>query len=133
MAKLLESDGNIRLIVKEFPILGEGSLLSSRFAVATKLLAGDKYYEQVHDALLELDADATEVTLRRIGDGLGLDTEEIIAHMESEEVTAILLKNRALAQELSISGTPTFVLQDRMLRGYLPAEQMAQIIAEIRE
>ena len=132
VASLLKSDGNIRLIVKEFPILGEGSLLSSRFAVATKLLAGDKYYEQVHDALLELDADATEVTLRRIGDGLGLDTEEIIAHMQSEEVTDILRKNHALAKELAISGTPTFVLQDRMLRGYLPADQMAQIIAEIR-
>ena len=44
VAKLLESDGNIRLIVKEFPILGEQSLLASRFAVATKQVAGDDAY-----------------------------------------------------------------------------------------
>lgn len=132
VASLLESDGNIRLIIKEFPILGESSLLSSRFAVATKLLAGDDAYHQVHDALLELNSDATEVTLRRLGDGLGLETEAILAHMDSDEVTEILLKNRELAQQLSISGTPTFVLQDRMLRGFLPAEQMAQIVADIR-
>ena len=132
VASLLESDGNIRLIIKEFPILGESSLLSSRFAVATKLVAGDAAYHQVHDALLELNSDATEVTLRRLGDGLGLETEAILAHMDSDEVTEILVKNRELAQQLSISGTPTFVLQDRMLRGFLPAEPMAQIVADIR-
>lgn len=132
VAKLLKQDGNIRLIIKEFPILGEASVLSSRFAVATKQTAGNEAYKQVHDALIEFGGDVTEVTLRRISDGLGLETETIIAHMDSDDVTREIAQTRALAQRLKISGTPTFVLESEMLRGYVPAEQMELIVEDIR-
>ena len=133
IARLLEQDGNIRLIVKEFPILGEASLISSRFAVATKQVAGDDAYGQVHDALLEMQGDLTDVVLRRLAEGLGLDAEAILARMDSPEVTEEIARTRALAQQLRISGTPTFVLEDELLRGYLPADQMAAIVAEKRK
>ncbi|TMV06444.1 DsbA family protein [Ruegeria sediminis] len=133
VAKLLKEDGNIRLIIKEFPILGEASVLSSRFAVATKRVAGDDAYKQVHDALLEFGGDVTEVTLRRISDGLGLDTDAIVAEMDSDEVTRQIAETRALAQRLNISGTPTFVLETEMLRGYLPADQLQLIADSVRE
>ncbi|GAA6199096.1 DsbA family protein [Aquicoccus sp. SU-CL01552] len=129
---LLERDGNIRFIVKEFPILGEASLISSRFAVATKQVAGDEAYGQVHDALLEVQGDVSDVVLRRLAEGLGLDAEAILAHMDSDEVTEVLAKTHDLAQTLRITGTPTFVLQDEMLRGYLPADQLEMIVAEKR-
>ena len=129
---LLERDGNIRFVVKEFPILGEASLISSRFAVATKQVAGDTAYAQVHDALLEVQGDLSDVVLRRLAEGLGLDAEAILAQMDSEEVTEVLAKTRDLAQTLRITGTPTFVLQDEMLRGYLPADQLEMIVAEKR-
>ena len=132
VASLLKSDGNIRLIVKEFPILGEASMISSRFAIATRIVAGNDAYEQVHDALLSLDGDMSDVALRRLADGLGLDAEPILAKMDSEEVTREIAANRDLAQRLQINGTPTFVLEGQMLRGYLPADQMAQIVAEER-
>jgi len=129
---LLKSDGNIRFIVKEFPILGEASTISSRFAVATKQVAGDAAYAQVHDALLELQGDLSDVVLGRLAEGLGLDADAILARMDSDEVTEVLAKTRALAQTLNISGTPTFVLGDEMLRGYLPADQLEMIVAEKR-
>lgn len=132
IAGLLKSDGNIRFIVKEFPILGEASMISSRFAIATKQVAGDAAYSQVHDALLELQGDLSDVVLRRLAEGLGLDADAILARMEAPEVTEEIAKTRALAQALRISGTPTFVLEDEMLRGYLPADQMAAIVAEKR-
>ena len=53
--------------------------------------------------------------------------------MEDAQVTDIINKNRALAQELKISGTPTFVVQDQMLRGFVPGEQILQIVAELRD
>jgi len=133
VAKLLSEDGNIRLIIKEFPILGEGSVLSSRFAVATKQIAGDEAYKQVHDALIAVNGDITDVILRRLATGLGLDADAIMARMDSAEVTAELAATRDLAQQLQISGTPTFVLQDELLRGFLPADQMAIIVAEKRD
>lgn len=133
VAKLIAADGNIRLIIKELPILGENSMISSRFAVATKQVAGPAAYKEVHDALMALGGDATDVTLRRLADGLDLDSDAILAHMDSDEVTAEIAATHALAQRLKISGTPSFVLQDEMLRGYLPAQQMALIVAEKRK
>ncbi|MEM9968525.1 MAG: DsbA family protein [Pseudomonadota bacterium] len=132
VAKLLESDGNIRLIVKEFPILGEQSLLASRFAIATKQLAGADSYKAMNDALMALRGDVTLPALRRLSSTFGLDADAIEAHMQSDEVAAEIAQTRALAQRLRISGTPTFVMQDEMLRGYMPYDQMKALIAEKR-
>lgn len=132
VAKLLESDGNIRLIVKELPILGEASVLASRFAVATKQVAGDDSYKAVNDALMSFNGDITMPALRRLADTFDLDADAIEARMDSDEVTQEIAQTRALAQRMNISGTPTFVMQDEMLRGYLPYDQMKALIAEKR-
>lgn len=132
VASLLAADGNIRLVIKEFPILGDASVLSSRFAVATKHVAGDDAYKQVHDALLEFSGEPSEVTLRRISDGLGLDSDAIIAAMDSNQVTEEITRTRELAQRMQITGTPSFVLGTEMLRGFLPADQMKQIADGVR-
>ena len=129
---LLAEDGNIRLIIKEFPILGEASMISSRFAVATKHVAGADAYKQVHDALLEFTGEPNEVTLRRLSDGLGLETDDIIAAMDSDAVSKEIAQTRELAQRMRISGTPSFVLGTELLRGYLPADQMQQIADGVR-
>ena len=133
VAQLLAEDGNIKLIIKEFPILGEASVLSSRFAIATRLVAGADAYKQVHDGLIEFTGEPNDVVLRRLAEGLGLDADAIMATMDAAEVNQELAQNRALAQRLKISGTPTFVLQDELLRGYLPADQMSIIVAEKRD
>jgi len=132
VAKLLETDGNIKMIVKELPILGEQSVLASRFAVATKQIAGDDSYRALHDALMSFNGDMTLPALRRMGTTFGLDTDAIEAHMDSDEVTAEIAQTRALAQKLNISGTPTFVMHDELLRGYLPYDQMQAVVAEKR-
>ena len=132
VAKLLETDGNIRLIVKEFPILGEQSLLASRFAVATKQIAGDEAYKGLTDALMTLEGEVNLRNLRRLASTFGLDADAIEARMDSDEVTAEIVRTRALAQRLQITGTPTFVLQDELLRGYLPYDQMQALVDEKR-
>lgn len=129
---LLASDGNIRLIIKELPILGEASMISSRFAVATKQVAGDEAYKQVHDALMGFTGEPGDVALRRLAEGLSLKADEILDHMDSDEVTMEITRTRALAQRLQINGTPTFVVQDELLRGFLPGDQMAALIAQKR-
>lgn len=132
MTKLLSEDGNIRLVIKELPILGDASVMSSRFAVATKHVAGDDAYKQVHDALLEFSGDPSDVTLRRISDGLGLDSDAIMDAMDSDQVTEEINQTRELARRMNISGTPSFVLGTEMLRGFLPADQMQQIADGVR-
>ncbi len=129
---LLKEDGNIRYIVKEFPILGPESLEASKFAIATRQVAGDAAYKQVHDALMDYTGRMDARAFRRIAGTLELDADPILERMEDESVLQEIAQNRALAQRLKISGTPTFVLEDEMLRGYLPKETMAEIAAEVR-
>lgn len=130
---LLEFDGDIKLIVKEFPILGEQSELASRFAIATLQTLGDEAYAQIHDALMVFTGDITQTALNRMAEGFGLDAAAIQAEMDSDAVTKVIAENRALAQRLNISGTPSFVMEDQMLRGYLPLDEMQRVAAEIRE
>ncbi|SFG46891.1 DsbA family protein [Sulfitobacter dubius] len=132
VAKLLETDGNIKLIVKEFPILGDQSLLASRFAVATKQVAGGDAYKQLNDALMAFNGEVSLPALRRLGESFELDVAAIEAKMDSDEVTQEIAQTRALAQTLQITGTPTFVMQDEMLRGYLPYDQMMALVEEKR-
>lgn len=133
VSELVASDGNIRLIVKEFPILGDASTISSQFAIATRLVAGDAAYKTMHDALITLQGEPSDPALRRLATSLGLDADAIFAKMQSPEVERVIAETRQLAGRLQISGTPTFVMGDQMLRGYVPLDTMQGLVADIRD
>lgn len=126
--ELIATDGNIRRVIKEFPILGEQSDRSSRFAIATLQVAGPDAYKRAHDALIQLRGDATDRALRDLAVELGLDADAIAARMQAPEVTAVIEANHALAQRLQINGTPTFVIDETLVRGYVPLDGMRQIV-----
>lgn len=130
--ELVELDGNIRFVLKEFPILGEQSVLASRFAIAVLQLHGNEAYKQAHDALLSLRADATPDALARVATDLGLEPQPILDRMTAPEVTKVIEDNHKLAQIMDISGTPTFVVGGTMVRGYVPLDAMQQIVEEQR-
>jgi len=132
VAELVASDGNIRLIFKEFPILGEASLLSSRFAISVLQLHGAAPYKTAHDALIALRGEPDQATLIRLAEDLGLDPTAILAQMPTDAVTSVIKANHALADVMQISGTPTFVVNGVMVRGYVPLEGMRQIVAAER-
>lgn len=129
---LIAADGNIRLIVKEFPILGQASLVSSQFAIASRIVGGDAAYKAAHDALMAMNGDPTEPALRRLAEGLDLDADAVLAAMDSPRVQEQIASTRALAQRLQINGTPTFVFGNQMVRGYVPLDGMLQIVEEAR-
>lgn len=133
VTELIASDGNIRIITKEFPILGEQSVLASRFAIATKAVAGDAAYKQVSDALMALRSDVSEESLSSLGNAFDLDTDAILAEMDSEATNAVLEANRTLGGRMDITGTPTFVFEDQLVRGYITLDQMQQIVEVLRE
>jgi len=130
---LVSKDGNIRFVLKELPILGEQSVMASRFALAVKMTAGDDAYKSVHDQFFSLRGDVNEQALQRIAKDLNLDWAAIQPRMASEEVGKVIADNHALAQAMQIQGTPTFVVGDTMLRGYVPEDAMAQVVAEERK
>lgn len=133
VASLITADGNIRYIIKEFPILGDASELASRFAIAVKIVGGEAAYKVAHDTLMEFRGEMTNDSLGRLATSLGLSAADITVTMNSAEVNQIINDNRLLGQAMQITGTPTFVVQDQMLRGYVPQAQMAQIVARVRE
>lgn len=134
VAELITSDGNIRFVVKEFPILGPQSELASRFAVAVLQIEGADSYEKVHNALMVMKGDVTLESLSALGSEAGLaDTAAVVAHMNAPEVSSVIDANRALAQRLDVNGTPTFVIDQTLVRGYVPLDGMRQIVAGQRK
>ena len=134
VAELVKSDGNIRFVVKEFPILGEPSDLASRFAIAVLQTDGDAAYAKVHEALMTQTADLTPEAMATLGASAGVkDMNAVTARMESPEVQSVIDANHALGSTLAINGTPTFVVQGTMLRGYVPLDGMREVVAEARK
>lgn len=132
VAELIKSDGNIRIILKEYPILGDASDLAARFAIAVRQIGGDDAYEAAHNALMTLRGEIGAAALERIATDVGLDPAAVNAQMQTPEVTAIIDANRALGDTMQINGTPTFVIDQTLLRGYLPLDGMRQVVAEER-
>ena len=127
----VEQDGDIRLVMKEFPILGPESEMASRFAVAVLQTAGDDAYLAAHNALMEMRGQVSEGSLRQIAGRIGVEVDEVMNRMETESVSAVLRANRELADAMAIQGTPTFVIGDRMLRG-MPRDGLEGTIAAVR-
>lgn len=132
VAELVATDGKIRLVLKEFPILGDESVLASRFAIAVRQIAGEDAYKAMHDTLIARKGPISPTALAGLAKEAGLDPEAVLARMDAPEVTAVIAANHALAARLQINGTPTFVLGEQMVRGYVPLAGMTQLVAEVR-
>ena len=129
--EIIEENDQVRLVYKEYPILGEESVIASRFAIATRMLFGGESYEAMQDALMAFSGSLNEVNLRRLANALDLDGDAILAEMTSDAVSDEINTNRGLGSQMAITGTPTFVLETAMLRGYVPKAQFVQLIDEM--
>lgn len=103
---VLEKAG-VRLEMREYPILGDGSALAARAALAA---ARQGAYEAAHFALMEHEGEFDAGAVDSIMDGLGLDMERLAADMASEAVGALIDANRELAARLGVTGTPAFLV-----------------------
>lgn len=130
--ELIKSDGNMRFVVKEFPILGEASLLSSQFAIAVLQLHGPESYDKAHDALMTLRGEPTPETLSRLASDMGLEPKPILDRMNTPPVMEVIQDNHELATQMEITGTPAFVLKDMVMRGYAPLDVMRDFVSDAR-
>ena len=107
-------------------------MLASRFAIAVRIVAGGEAYKFAHDELMVMRGAVNDKSLSRIARRLGLEFAAISEAMNSPIVDDEIRANYALAQKLSISGTPSFVFETEMLRGYAPVNAMQQIVNRVR-
>lgn len=130
--KLIRSDENIKLIIKEYPILGEQSTLAARLAISVLQQLGPLKYELLHKKLMTKNISLDQQNIQKILEDLKITPNDVINHLYSKEVTETLKSTRALGQKLKISGTPTFIIEENIIRGYVNFDQMKEIIKEIR-
>ncbi|MCR9213523.1 MAG: DsbA family protein [Proteobacteria bacterium] len=130
LMKTVEEDGNIRLVLKEFPILGDESVLASRAAIAS--MAQDKYMD-FHTKLMETRGSFSLDRLLSLAEEYGLDKVKLEADMNSEKTDGIIRDNYAVARELGVTGTPAFIIGNTFVPGAVSADEMKNLVAEARQ
>ena len=130
--KFVEADGNIRVIVKEFPILGPGSITAARVALASRKQQDGKLYPELNDALMLHRGSHTEETVFSIAEKLGLDVDQLREDMDDEDIQEQINRTYALAQKMRINGTPAFIMGDQIVRGFVPADNLMGLAKQVR-
>jgi protein-disulfide isomerase len=129
--KLLKSDGKIRYVYKEFPILGPSSVVAARAALAAWNLDQSKY-EVFHAALMKSRGGLSEGKILRIATKSGFDEVKLKTAMKDPKIEAAIQKNHSIAQALKITGTPAFIIGNKIIPGAIDIDAMKKIIAEVR-
>lgn len=131
MDAILESDKNVRFVLKELPILGPDSLAAHKVSAAFKALAPEKYGE-FHRALLSAEDRATEESAMALAVKLGVSEADMRAKIEDGSYEAGVREAYSLANDLGISGTPSYVIGSEAVFGAVGVDDLAAKIANVR-
>lgn len=127
LENLVRSNTSVRVVYKNFPVLGEPSVLAARAAVAAQQQGG---WPKLHRAMLAYEGDFTTDSLAALGTSVGLDAAKLKTDMMSPATDKALQANLALAAALGLDATPSFVIGDRVIRGAPSAETLQAIVDE---
>ena len=125
--QLVSSNAAVRVVYKNFPVLGEPSVLAARAAVAAQQQGA---WPKLHRAMLSFDGDFTLESLLALGASVGLDSAKLKTDMMSPETDRALQANLTLAAALGLDATPSFVIGDRVIRGALSPEAFQALVNE---
>ena len=126
---LIEGDPELRVVFREWPILGEDSVTAARASLAAEMQGG---YEAFHLALMAGSGRVDQAAIDAAAEDAGLDLDRLRADMEAPEVDAHIAASTELAEALGITGTPAFVIGDEVVPGAVPAEDLAALVEEAR-
>lgn len=127
--KLTEQDKNVRVVMKEFPIFGEHSTFAAKAALAS--IKQNKYWE-FHTSLMRAERVTTSNTMD-IAKRVGIDVDALKKEMANPVYDEAIAENSRIAQALGMQGTPGFIVDSRVNFGYVPADGLKQMLAEIRK
>jgi len=126
VTELQKVDPRVRVVYKDFPILGEPSELAAKAALASRAQGKHRAF---HEALLASHADMTKKEIMKIAVSVGLDARRLEADMANPKWQAVIDKNRALARAIGISGTPGFIVGTELVPGALDLNGLKELIA----
>ena len=130
MAELIRRNRDLRVVLKDLPVLGPNSVLASRALLAAQRQGR---YEPLYDALLKLREEPTEPVLKREAERAGLDWARLRRDMEDPAIARRLEQNLRLASMLRVEGTPALVIGDRLVPGAVDLATLERLVAAERE
>lgn len=132
LQQVVHDDGKVRLVLKDWPILGPVSVTASRMVLASKYQ--DKFV-QAHDALIAVNSKLTEARIREVLSGVGVDMDRLDHDLLAKEapIDAILLRNNDQATAFEFRGTPALIVGKFRVPGALTMAQFNQVIADARK
>ena len=125
VTQLQKEDPRVRIVYKDLPILGEASELAAKAALASR---AQGKHQAFHEALLASKAEMTKEEVLHIAGEVGLDTKRLEADMANPEWQTVIDRNRALAKDLGISGTPGFIVGTELVPGALDLNGLKDLI-----
>ncbi len=126
VTQLQKEDRRVRVIYKDFPILGEASELAAKAALASTLQGRHRAF---HEALLAVKGDLTKDGILSVAGEVGLHVKRLEQDMANPEWQKVIDRNRALAKNLGISGTPGFIVGTELVPGALDVNGLKELIA----
>jgi protein-disulfide isomerase len=132
LRQVVQDDGKVKLVYKDWPVLGPVSTAAARMALATKYQ--DKYVA-AHDALMGTASKLTEPRIRELLAGAGIDVDRAARDLETnaKAIDAILARNNDQATAFGFKGTPSFIIGKFRVPGALTMAQFDQAIADARK
>lgn len=127
---LIENNNDVRVVLKEFPILGEGSTFASKAAIAAKKQG--KYLE-LHKAMFGVEGKVDAARVLSIAKSLGVDVEQLKRDMQAPDNDLPIKLDLDLANKLGINGTPTFIIGDQLSPGAVGLDVLKNQIASVRQ
>jgi len=127
---LLKEDHGIRLVYKEFPILGPASVYAAHVALAAR---AQGKYDAFHRAMMAVKGTIDDDVVRRTAESVGIDMKKLDGAIDAPEIDRIIKANYDLADSLEIDGTPAFVIGDKLLPGVPDAGALKELVAEMRK
>lgn len=129
LAKLMADNPKVRVVYKEFPILGPDSMVASRAALAAHK-QGAEAYKKMHHALMTATGSFTPEAVEKIAASAGLDVARLRADMSNPEIDTIIARNHELAGYLNVQSTPSFVVGGELMTGARDLEAFHAAIAK---
>lgn len=132
LRQVVEDDGKVRLVLKDWPILGEVSKLSARLVLAAKYQ--DKFLP-AHEALIGVASRLTEPRVRELLAGAGVDMDRLKKDLDAnaKAIDAVLSRNNDQALAFEFRGTPSFIVGKYRVPGVLSMNEFEQVIADARK
>ncbi|QIB32479.1 DsbA family protein [Ancylobacter pratisalsi] len=131
LVKLTQDDPKLKVVLKEFPVLGPGSVEAAQVAVAVRLTAPDKYFA-FHQKLLGERGQANREKALAAAKEVGIDKAALEKAMSDPEVNATLQESLKIADALGIDGTPSYVTGDAVIVGAVGHDQLKSAIDSVR-